>query len=91
MMAEMTHEVEPEGATPGAMQYKPMVHIEVSEEQLKELEVGQEVTMKIRGKVKKLGADDVDEANKRFNVCLDLQSVSIDPEENEFTRLAEDD
>ena len=91
-MAEVTHEVEPESATPVEnVQYTPSVYLEVSKEQLDMLEVGNEVTMMLRGKVKGLNANEADRANNRYEIQLELKEVKIDPKENEFSRLMEDD
>ena len=90
-MAELTHEVQPEAAAEEVPQYVPTVYLEVSKEQLDMLEVGNSVCIKLHGKVKGLQANEADKAKNRYEISLELQEVKIDPKENEFTRMVEDD
>lgn len=90
-MAELKHEVEPESAAPEVPQYTPSVYLEVSKEQLDMLEVGKNVTIKLQGLVKGLEANEEDKANNRYSIRLELKSVSIDDNDNEFAQLAEDE
>lgn len=89
-MTEITHEVKPESIAEDSVQYVPSVYIEVSKEQLDLLEVGKDVTIKLIGKVKRLEASEHDKANNRYEISMELQEVSIDPKENEFSELADD-
>ena len=90
-MSDVTHEVGPDSAAPVAEQYTPSVYIEVSKEQLELLEVGNTVTMKLTGKVKGLSADEMHKGSDRYEIRMEMQTVKIDPKENAFTELAEDD
>lgn len=90
-MAEVKHEVEPENIAEEVPQYTPSVYLEVSKEQLDLLEVGKNISMKIQGKVKSLEANEQDKANNRYSINLELKAVSIFDDDNEFSKLAEDD
>lgn len=89
-MAELKHEVKPENISEEVGPYVPSLHIEVSKEQLEILEVGKDVIIQLKGKVKSLSAADYAESTNRYNIQLDLQEVTIDPKENEFSELADD-
>lgn len=90
-MTEVTHEVEPESASTALDQYTPSVYLEISKEQLDMLEVGKNVNINLLGKVKSLSANEADKANNRYEISLELKTVKIDPEDNEFGELAKDD
>jgi len=90
-MAKITHEVEPEGIADSVDQYVPSVYLEISKEQQKLLEIGAQVKITLQGKVKSLSANELDKGTDRHEVTLELKKVSIDADDNEFTKLAEDD
>ena len=88
-MADIEHEVEPEGIADTIPQFVPSVYLEVSKEQLAVLEVGKNVAIKLLGKVKGLRADEGE--SDRYSIDLELKKVSIVDDDNEFTKLAEDE
>lgn len=90
-MAELIHEIQPESSQEKAVQYRPSVYLDVSKEQLDVLEVGKNVTIQLMGKVTQLRASDSDSEDNRYEISLDLKEVVIDPEDNAFADLAEDD
>lgn len=91
-MAELTHEVEKEGVAETAPQYTPSVYLEVSKEQLEILEIGANVEIKLLGKVKSLRADEeMRQDDNRYSIDLELKSVKINSEDNEFGKLLDDD
>ena len=90
-MAEVKHEVKPEGITEEVPQFIPTVYLEVSKEQLEMLEVGNDVVMTLKGKVKGLQARDEGELGGRHEIQLELQEVVIDPKDNDFSKLLDED
>lgn len=92
-MKDMIHEVEAESvasvSTPEP--YIPRIYLEVSKEQLDILEVGKDVTITVSGKVKGLGADQRDKSDDKYEIQLELKEVKIKPEDNEITKLLDDD
>jgi len=91
MKSKLVHEVEPEGISEVAAQFMPSVYLEISKEQQKVLEIGKQVTITLRGKVKSLSANEQDKGTDRHEVTLELKKVEINEDENEFSKLAEDD
>ena len=91
MTKKLTHEVEPEGISETASQFMPSVYLEISKEQQKVLEIGKQVTITLRGKVKSLSANEQDKGTDRHEVTLELKKVEINDDDNEFSKLAEDD
>lgn len=89
-MAEIKHDVVPEQITEVAPQFVPSVHLEVSKEQLEILEVGKDVVIKIAGKVTSLSAGEFAESDNNYSISLELQTVTINPKDNEFGELADD-
>lgn len=90
---EMTHEVKPESATEEMPQWRPTVTLEISKDQMEMLKVGNVVRFNILGKVKGVRECEMGQDNEapKYDINLELQEVSIKPEENEFTRMAEDE
>lgn len=92
-MKDMIHEVEAESvasvSTPEP--YIPRIYLEVSKEQLDILEVGKDVTITVSGKVKGLSADQRDKSDDKYEIQLELKEVKIKPEDNEITKLLDDD
>jgi predicted nucleic acid-binding protein len=88
-MADIEHEVEPEGVANEIPQFVPSVYLEVSKEQLEVLDVGKNVAIKLLGKVKALRADEGE--SDRYSIDLELKKVSIVDDDNEFTKMAEDE
>lgn len=90
---EMTHEVKPEQIAEEAPQWRPTVTLEISKDQMEMLEVGNVVRFNILGKVKGVRECEMgkDSEAPKYDINLELQEVSIKPEENEFTRMAEDE
>lgn len=91
IMAEVKHEVKPEGVAEVAPQYMPSVYLEISKEQLDMLEVGKNIVMTLKGKVTGLQSNQEDENDGRHEIRLELQEVSIDPKDNEFSDLLDED
>lgn len=89
-MTEMTHEIKPEGIADEVPQFVPSVHIEVSKEQLDILEVGKDVVITLKGKVKSLSAGEFAESDNNYSISMELSAVSINPKDNEFGELADD-
>ena len=87
----VTHEIKPEGIAEKVDQYVPSVYLEISKEQLDMLEVGNDVVLKLSGKVKGLDSREGDTDNNRYEIRLELQEVKIDPKENEFSKLLDED
>ena len=90
-MAELAHEVEPESITQPVPQFVPSVYLEVSKEQLDVLEVGKNVQIKLLGKVSGLRADEKAAENDRYSIDLELKKVSIIDDDNEFSKMSEED
>ena len=90
-MAELAHEVEPEGIAETVPQFVPSVYLEVSKEQLELLDVGKNVQIKLLGKVKGLRADEASDDSNRYSIDLELKKVSIVDDDNEFSKMAEED
>ena len=90
-MAEVAHEVEPEGIAGTVPQFVPSVYLEVSKEQLELLDVGKNVQIKLLGKVKGLRADEASDDSNRYSIDLELKKVSIIDDDNEFSKMAEDE
>ncbi len=90
-MAKMTHEVEPEGVAEAVSQFVPSVYLEVSKEQQEVLEIGAQVKIVLQGKVKSLSMNEQDKGTDRHEVTLELKKVTIDSEDNEFTKMAAED
>lgn len=90
---EMTHEVKPEGIAEETPQWRPTVTLEISKDQMEMLEVGNVVRFNILGKVKGVRECEMGQDNEvpKYDINLELQEVSVKPEENEFTRMAEDE
>jgi len=92
---KMKHEIKPESiseqATP--VPYMPRVHLEISKEQLEVMEVGEDVTITLKGKVHSVSSNEMDEGSDkgRYEICLKMQEVIIDPKENEFEALLDED
>jgi hypothetical protein len=90
-MSELTHEVEPESIAEDVPQFIPSVYLEISKEQLDLLEVGKNVKIGLLGRVKGLRADEGDNDNNRYSIDLELKKVSIVDDDNEFSKMAEED
>lgn len=90
---ELSHTIEPAGntAVDSPATWMPRVYLDVSKDQLNVLEVGNEVVIELRGIVRGLQQQQNGNDGNSYEVSLELKEVSIDPKENEFTRLAEDD
>lgn len=87
----ITHEVEPESIAPEVPRFVPSVYLEVSKEQLDVLDVGKNVNIKLLGRVTGLRADENASENNRYSIDLELKKVSIIDDDNEFSKMAEDD
>ena len=70
----------------------PSLHFIGSQEILKELAIGEEVEVLVKGKVEGLSADDFGGSDEppEFSFRIEPTSVEVYPV-NEFTRLAEED
>jgi hypothetical protein len=90
-MPELSHEVEPEGIAVEVPQFVPSVYLEVSKEQMEVLEVGKNVQIKLLGKVSGLRADEKAVENNRYSIDLEVKKVSILDDDNEFSKMAEED
>lgn len=88
---EISHEVEPEPIANEIPRFVPSVYLEVSKEQLDVLDVGKNVSIKLLGRVTGLRADENASENNRYSIDLELRKVSIIDDDNEFSKMAEDD
>jgi hypothetical protein len=88
---EISHEVEPEPIAKELPRFVPSVYLEVSKEQLDVLDVGKNVSIKLLGRVTGLRADENASENNRYSIDLELRKVSIIDDDNEFSKMAEDD
>lgn len=93
-MAELTHKIEPEEPEPipeTMPAYVPRVYLEVSPKQLKAVQVGKNVQIKLTGKVVGLEANEHEEGRSHHSISLELREVTIIDDDNEFSKMAEED
>ena len=88
---EISHEIEPEGIAPEVPRFVPSVYLEVSKDQLDVLDVGKNVNIRLLGRVTGLRADENASENNRYSIDLELKKVSIVDDDNEFSKMAEED
>jgi len=91
MKDKLTHEVEPEGIAESVDQYVPSVYLEISKEQLEVLDIGKDVKITLQGKVKSLSSNERDKGTQRYEITLELKQVEINANDNEFSKMAEED
>jgi hypothetical protein len=89
--APMKHEIKPEGISEAKEQYMPSVYLDISEDQADMLEVGEDVVITLKGKVTRLSIDTRGAEKGRYEISMEMQEVIIDPKENEFTKLLDED
>lgn len=70
--------------------HRPCVYLEISAEQLKALTVGDDVEVRLKGKVKSLEMRERDEGKSRHEMDLEVSEISI-PGKNVFTELLDDE